>query len=57
MIPREIWLLIDYLYKNALQTPHLFSISRKYNKNSNINEIRDWLDTRSIEEYRILFKN
>lgn len=45
MIPREIWLLVDYLYKNCQHTKELFTITRKYSSSSNINEIREWLDT------------
>lgn len=43
-IPREIFLLVDYLYKNGLKTPNLFTVDRRYAKNPNINDIRDWLD-------------
>jgi inositol polyphosphate 5-phosphatase INPP5B/F len=52
VVPREIWLLIDYLYKNGLETPNLFTHSRKYSKNENVNEIRDWLDNWSTEPFR-----
>jgi inositol polyphosphate 5-phosphatase INPP5B/F len=45
VVPREIWLLIDYLFKNGLATPNLFTQSRKYSLNPTVNEIRDWLDT------------
>lgn len=43
-IPREIYLIVDYLHKNALTTPNLFTLDRKYQNNPNVNEIRDWLD-------------
>ncbi|KAG4067686.1 hypothetical protein HA402_005458 [Bradysia odoriphaga] len=43
-IPREVFLLVDYLFKNGLKTPNLFTVDRRYAKNPNINDIRDWLD-------------
>lgn len=43
-IPREIFLLVDYLFKNGLKTPNVFTVDRRYAKNPNINDIRDWLD-------------
>lgn len=43
-IPREIYILIDYLYKNGMRTQNLFRNDRSYNKNPNINDIRDMLD-------------
>lgn len=52
MIPREVWLLVDYLHRNGLKTLDLFTVGRKYSKNMNINEIRDWLDTWSTVAYR-----
>lgn len=51
MIPREIWLIIDYLYQHGLDTKELFTITRKYAKNVNVNEIRDWLDTWSTAAF------
>lgn len=45
MIPREVWLLIDFLYKNCQNTKELFTVNRKHASNSNVNEIRNWLDT------------
>lgn len=55
MIPREVWLLVDYLHRNGLKTLDLFTVGRKYSKNMNINEIRDWLDTWSTVAYRESF--
>lgn len=55
MIPREVWLLVDYLHRNGLKTLDLFTVGRKYSKNMNINEIRDWLDTWSTVAYREFF--
>lgn len=51
MIPREVWLLVDYLHRNGLQTRELFTVNRKYAKNVNINEIRDWLDSWSTAAF------
>lgn len=58
MIPREVWLLVDYLHKNGLETKDLFTVARKYSKNNNnLNEIRDWLDSWSTAAYRKYFNN
>lgn len=49
--PREIWLLTDYLHKNGLIIPHLFTIARKHKLSPRICAIRDWLDTWSNEPF------
>lgn len=51
IVPREIWLLIDYLYKNGLSTRNLITLQRKHRRSPRICAIRDWLDTRSIESF------
>ncbi|XP_053689041.1 inositol polyphosphate 5-phosphatase OCRL [Sabethes cyaneus] len=50
-IPREIWRLIDYLYKNGMETAQLFTPNRTYSRHENILEIRDWLDSWSSEPF------
>jgi len=49
--PREIWLLTDYLYKNGLNIPHIFTIQRKHRLSPRICAIRDWLDSWSTEPF------
>lgn len=44
-MPREIFLLIDYLYRVGMQEINLFQLERSFKVNDNINEIRDWLDS------------
>lgn len=51
-LPPQLFFLIDYLFKNGLKEPRLFTLERIYAKNKNINEIIEWLDTKSIDEYR-----
>ncbi|XP_029712812.1 inositol polyphosphate 5-phosphatase OCRL [Aedes albopictus] len=46
-VPREIWRLIDYLWNEGMDTPHLFA-NRSYGKHESIVEIRDWLDSWSL---------
>lgn len=53
-VPREIWRLIDYLWNEGMDTPHLFA-NRSYGKHESIVEIRDWLDSWSLAPLRILF--
>ncbi|XP_058831685.1 inositol polyphosphate 5-phosphatase OCRL-like [Topomyia yanbarensis] len=50
-IPREIWRLTDYLYKNGMDNPQLFTLNRTHSKHENILEIRDWLDSWSSEPF------
>lgn len=50
-VPREIWLLTDYLYKNGLIIPNLFTIQRKHRMSPRICAIRDWLDSWSLEHF------
>lgn len=52
-VPREIYHLVEYLSKNAMTTPNLFDKDRKYSQNPVINEIRDWLDNWSTDEFRM----
>lgn len=49
--PREIYLMIDYLYRNGLMIPHLFNIQRKHRLSPRICAIRDWLDAWSTEPF------
>jgi len=49
--PREIWLLTDYLYKNGLIIPNLFTVQRKHQLSPRICAIRDWLDAWSSEPF------
>lgn len=52
-MPREIFLLIDYLYRVGMQEINLFQLERSFKVNDNINEIRDWLDScGAAEEFR-----
>lgn len=51
-IPREIYQLIDYLNRNGMKTPNLFTIDRKYATNPMINDIRDWLNVWSTTDFR-----
>lgn len=53
-VPREIYMLIDYLYQFGLKTPQLFSIERKYISNPNINDIRDWLNIWATTDFRMI---
>lgn len=50
-VPREIWLLIDYLYKSGIAVRQLITIQRKHRTSPRICAIRDWLDARSIESF------
>lgn len=56
-LPPQLFFLIDYLFKNGLKEPKLFTLDRIYAKNKNINEIIEWLDTKSTDEYRRGFRN
>lgn len=49
--PREIYLMIDYLYRNGLNIPHLFHVQRKHRLSPRICAIRDWLDSWSTEPF------
>ncbi|XP_055912499.1 inositol polyphosphate 5-phosphatase OCRL isoform X2 [Eupeodes corollae] len=50
-MPREFFLLIDYLYKSGTKTEGLFSLNRNYANSEKINQIRDWLDSWSNEDF------
>lgn len=50
-IPREIWRLTDYLYNHGMDTPQLFTQNRTHSRHDNILEIRDWLDSWSMEPF------
>jgi phosphatidylinositol-bisphosphatase len=52
IVPRQLFLLIDYLYKNGLKTRELFTVNRKYKNSSKIHQIRDWLDENSSRDCR-----
>lgn len=49
--PREIFLMIDYLYRNGLNIPQLFHVQRKHRLSPRICAIRDWLDSWSTEHF------
>lgn len=49
--PREIWLLTDYLYRNGLVTPHVFTMQRKQKLSPRICAVRDWLDSWSSDPF------
>lgn len=49
--PREIYLMVDYLYKNGLNIPQLFTIQRRHRQSPRICAIRDWLDSWSTEHF------
>lgn len=49
--PREIYLMIDYLYRNGLNISHLFNIQRRHRLSPRICSIRDWLDSCSLEPF------
>lgn len=51
-IPREIYQLVDYLNRNGMRTPNLFTMERKYKSNPFINDIRDWLSLWSSTDFR-----
>lgn len=51
-IPREIYQLIDYLNRNGMKTPNLFTLERKHRTNALINDIRDWLNMWSTTDFR-----
>lgn len=49
-VPREIWLLVDHLYRYGLKTRDLFE-----SNSSSLEEfirIRDWLDFGSLDQLR-----
>lgn len=54
-LPPQLFHLIDYLFKNGLKEPKLFTLDRVYAKNKNINEIIYWLDNKSTDDYREKF--
>lgn len=51
-IPKEIWFLIDHLYRHGLKE----SLFVQPGLHSEILQIRNWLDHGSSEPLRILFK-
>ena len=51
IVPRELWLLTDYLFKSGIQVQHLFTLNRKHRSNPRICGIRDWLDAWSLEPF------
>lgn len=52
-MPREFFLLIDYLHKQRDQLKGIFqSYNRKNPLSSQFNAVRDWLDTWSEDEFR-----
>ncbi|KAK7791378.1 hypothetical protein R5R35_007912 [Gryllus longicercus] len=51
-IPKEIWFLVDHLYRHGLKQPHLFE---QPGLHSELLQIRNWLDQGSPDPLRILF--
>lgn len=51
-IPRELWLLVDHLYRHGLRQQNLFEGSAA---SSEIVQVRDWLDCGAADPPRILF--
>lgn len=51
-VPKEVWLLVDRLYRHGIKTPGLFETPGLH---SEILAIRDWLDIGSQDPMRILF--
>lgn len=53
-MPREFFLLIDYLHKQGDQLKGIFqSYDRRQPLSSQFNAVRDWLDTWSEDEFRM----
>ena len=52
LVPREIWLLVDHIYRHGIKQKNLFECSSSKSK---LIEIRDWLDYGSPEPARKLF--
>lgn len=50
-IPREIWLLVDHLYRHGLKTRDLFETTALHEE---FIKIRDWLDYGSLDPLSIL---
>lgn len=50
-IPREIWLLVDHLYRHGLKTRDLFETSALHEE---LIKVRDWLDYGSLDPLSIL---
>ncbi|KAJ8966282.1 hypothetical protein NQ314_003634 [Rhamnusium bicolor] len=53
-IPRELWLLVDHLYRHGLKTRELFESTALHEE---IIRIRDWLDFGSLDPLRILLNS
>lgn len=51
-VPKEVWHLVDRLYRHGIKTPGLFETPGLH---SEIIAIRDWLDESSQDPMRILF--
>lgn len=51
-IPREIYQLVDYLNRNGMKTPNLFTVDRKHASDPLVNDIRDWLNYWSPTDFR-----
>ncbi|CAH1115120.1 unnamed protein product [Psylliodes chrysocephalus] len=47
-VPRELWLLIDYIYRHGMKTKELFESSALHEE---IARIRDWLDFGSLDPF------
>ncbi|KAJ8910695.1 hypothetical protein NQ315_015404 [Exocentrus adspersus] len=52
-VPRELWLLIDHLYRHGLKVRELFESMALHEE---MVRVRDWLDFGSLDPLRILLK-
>lgn len=52
IVPREMWLLMDYLHKYGITVQNLFTLNRRHRNDPGLAQIRDWLDSWSIEAFR-----
>lgn len=51
-IPKEVWFLVDHLYRHGLKKQNLFLLPGLH---SELIAIRNWLDNGSSDPLRILF--
>lgn len=55
LVPKQLFRLIDHLYKNGLKVRDLFTVNRKFRNSSRLYLIRDWLDEQTDQECREYF--
>lgn len=51
-VPKEVWYLVDHLYRHGLKQEHLFEQS---GLRSEFIQIRNWLDSGTPDALRIVF--